>query len=181
MTQPRGYHGRFGPQPLAVRFAQKFVRGGDADCWLWTGAISAHKRKRNHRQGHIIADDGSTLISSRAAWLIFKGEIPAGSHVLHTCDNPICVNPHHLFLGTNTDNIADRMAKGRSTIGEKDGFAKLTTEQVIAISSAVGPVAQIARQYGIGRTQVYRIRRKETWAHLWVRAVDEQEVTDATE
>jgi DNA invertase Pin-like site-specific DNA recombinase len=94
-------------------------------------------------------------------------------HVLHTCDNPSCVCPQHLFLGTNLDNIADKVAKGRQRggggglRGEKHGQAKLTERDVIAIRASVGATLQeIADLYGISNQQVSRIRARKKWAHV---------------
>lgn len=75
-------------------------------CWEWTGT------KDKHGYGRVRVDQRKAR-AHRVAWEAFKGEIPAGLHVLHRCDNPGCVNPEHLFLGTHGDNMRDREAKGR--------------------------------------------------------------------
>jgi len=166
MKQSHGWHGRFQSIPFKERFLEKVQKAGDDECWTWTGA-SYKFTNRNYIQGHIRDDNGKTTTPSRAAWVIFRGEIPTGLHILHKCDNPLCVNPNHLFLGTNSDNIADRVRKGRSTLGEKDGYSKLTRDQVISIQKTTGSAAPIAKEYGISTTHVCLIRRKGTWLHLW--------------
>ena len=88
--------------------------------------------------------------------------------VCHHCDNPGCINPGHFFLGTNADNVADKMAKGRQgrTIGETNGRAKLTEQQVQEIRDMAGTQQSIADRYGIHQTAVGFIKRGEHWKHV---------------
>lgn len=107
----------------------------------------------------------------RAAWRLCFGEIPEGLWVLHHCDNRACVNPEHLFLGTNADNVADMIAKGRiwqgrRAAGELNGHAKLTPEQVIEIRASKESATRVARALGITPESVWNIRRRATWTHL---------------
>src|SRR5574343_697551 len=91
------------PQELKRFFAK--VTKTDA-CWLWTGALS--------EKGYgLCSASGELWRAHRLAWHHFNGPIPTGMHVLHRCDRPPCVNPEHLFLGTDTDNLKDCYAKGR--------------------------------------------------------------------
>ena len=95
--------------PLRI-FIDKHALKASCGCWIWLNALN--------RQGYgalgqkARAKVGNNL-AHRVAYTAYKGEIPDGLHVLHTCDNPCCVNPEHLFLGTNADNIQDSMGKGR--------------------------------------------------------------------
>jgi hypothetical protein len=112
----------------------------------------------------------------RISWEIHFGDIPDGLYVLHTCDNPPCANPVHLFLGTQRDNIDDMLRKGRSAYGhpgrqgEKAWMAKLTDDQVREIRSLyeVGRISQLAlaRRYGITQTTIGSIVRRATWKHI---------------
>ena len=118
-------------------------------------------------------------LAHRVSWEISNGPIPPGQHVLHHCDNRGCVNPTHLFLGTNADNRADCVAKGRQrgAKGERNTKAKLTTEQVAEIRAAYVPapighprrgdpprsITVLAERYGVTRSQIYHIVRGWNW------------------
>ncbi|KKL76482.1 hypothetical protein LCGC14_2044430 [marine sediment metagenome] len=101
----------------------------------------------------------------RVAWEAAFGPIPDGMDVLHSCDNPPCCNPEHLFLGTNDDNVADRSAKGRGGdhTGENNGRSKLTREKVAAIRADTRTLHAIAADYGVGHTTIYKAKSGETW------------------
>lgn len=89
-----------------LRFWAKVLIGKDDDCWIWRGA----RLPRGY--GHITWRM-KTESAHRVAWRIAFGDIPGDLHVLHRCDNPSCVNPNHLWLGTASDNIKDGVRKGR--------------------------------------------------------------------
>lgn len=96
-------------RPMAERFWSKVDRSGD--CWQWT----AHVYGSGY--GHFQVSHRHPSKAHRVAWFLTFGKIPAGMSVLHRCDNRRCVNPAHLFLGTNSDNMADKVAKGRQARG----------------------------------------------------------------
>lgn len=102
----------------------------------------------------------------RKVWILLYGEIPDGLDVLHHCDNPICVRPNHLFLGTNADNMHDKAAKGRV----RHSLAKLTPEQVLEIrakaATATVSHSMLAREYGVEQTAISRIVRRDTWKNI---------------
>lgn len=147
--------------PLAERMQRYTDRSGGPDtCWPWT-------RSRN-ADGYGKAGVGTRaeMRAHRAAWQVAYGAIPDGMCVLHHCDNPACCNPRHLFLGTNVDNIADKVAKGRQRgpqPGERNHSAKLTDQQALEIREryAAGGVRQrqIAAEYGVGQSQISRVVR----------------------
>lgn len=128
-------------------------------CWLWT-ATTNNKGYGNFKFNK------KYVGAHRASWMIHNGPIPKGKFVLHTCDNPPCVNPDHLFIGTNEDNLKDMAKKGRSTRGEKNVNAVLTEERVIAIRADIRTQDAIAAAYNISQRQVSRIKRKLNWAHV---------------
>lgn len=96
--------GKYPRKPVQERLTAHLTR--QCECLVWTGATT----KQGY--GHMKVD-GKTITVHRLTWLLNKGEIPPGMCVLHTCDNPPCCNPDHLFLGTDLDNKRDAMGKGR--------------------------------------------------------------------
>ena len=96
--------------PLAVRFEQKYITEPNTGCWIWIAALS---NKGYGKIGRGMRQDGHEP-AHRISWELNYGPIPEGLHVLHKCDNPPCVNPNHLFLGTHGDNMRDSVTKGRA-------------------------------------------------------------------
>lgn len=133
------------------RFERHFARGSGDACWLWD------KPGTDGYGKFLLYSYGPTIHASKAAWMIYVGPVPVDRHVLHACDNPMCVNPSHLFLGTNADNVADKVAKGRHPRGTAHGSAKLSDEQVAWIRSAGLPKQQMARMLGVSDTLVRRV------------------------
>jgi hypothetical protein len=151
---------------LSVRFWCRVDKRGPDECWPWLGC------KHKSGYGRISAGGygGRMLDTHRVSWELHNGPIPEGEGyhgtcVLHRCDNRPCCNPNHLFLGTNDDNMADMVAKGRahSLRGEANGNSKLTAAQVAEIRSATGAQSRIAARFGISQALVSKIRRGENW------------------
>lgn len=137
------------------RLWDKVDVGGPGECWLWTGA------KNKDGYGSVGMGNGKTELAHRAVWLELVGSIPAGKYVLHTCDNPSCVRPDHLWLGTQADNVADCARKGRRN---QSRIRKLTPNQRLAIAMAYanGNITQdkLASLYGVSQATIsYIVRR----------------------
>lgn len=149
------------------------------ECWIWTGAVT--------KKGYGIIDlkhyevPQSAVLVHRLIYSICVGPLADDRCVCHHCDNPPCVRPDHLFAGTNADNVADKVAKGRQARGqsiltnhahlrgEVIGTARLTAEIVMDIrhSHASGEgQGEIAKRLKISNTQVSSIVRGKSWAHL---------------
>src|SRR5580765_4132099 len=136
--------------PLKERFYSKFIGEPNSGCWLWTAAVL------KDGYGHIAAGGrhGMYLQAHRASWEIHRGPIPPGVCVLHKCDTPSCVNPDHLFLGTQLENIADRHAKGRSRAPRKltAGALKEIRARVVAGETR----RDLAEEFGVDPSTVSR-------------------------
>lgn len=143
-------------------FEKKFVKTDG--CWNWT----ANKYRSGYGQ---FGYGGLTQQAHRVAYQLYIGPIPDGLCVLHRCDNPGCVRPDHLFLGTQADNVHDCIGKGRkvSSFGEKNGNAKLTAEQVAVIREkrANGALlANLAEEFNISESAVSLIANRRNWASI---------------
>jgi len=132
------------------------------DCILWTRATNGRGYGQVRRSGRLIG-------AHRVAYEDAYGPIPAGESVLHRCDQSLCVNPAHLFLGSQDDNMADRNAKRRQAVGERVGTSRLTADQVREIrdraSRGERPV-DLGPLFGIRRQTVSQIVNRTRWRHL---------------
>ena len=147
--------------PIADRFQLYVDKQGADECWPWKASVRGAGYGR-------IKSNGITFLAHRVSYEIHIGPIPDGMLVCHHCDNPRCVNPKHLFIGTQKDNLADRGAKGRfhPVNGESNGMSKLTEHQVLAILKDGRPQKTIAAEHGITRPMVSQIKRGHSWKHL---------------
>ncbi len=104
----------------------------------------------------------------RIAWMLKFGQIPEGKNVCHKCDTPPCIEVEHLFVGTQPENIADMIAKGRDrkAHGEAHYKAKLTDKQIQAIRADTRTISEIAFAYGVSKSLVGMIRQRVIWKHL---------------
>lgn len=149
-------------------------------CWNWTGS------KRNKGYGAFGYTVNGRTIQGRAhrySYELHIGDIPQGLFVLHRCDNPACVNPDHLFLGTNEDNIKDMLSKGRHvsggthcggdggwTRGADHHGAKLTPDQVYELrrlhAEGGWSYSQLGKRFGVNGSAAYKIVKRLLWKHL---------------
>lgn len=149
---------------MTKRFYQKVRIDEKTGCHVWTGAVDEHGYGR-------YLHHGKNRAAHRIAWRLANGPIPYGIWVLHKCDNPPCVNPAHLFLGTVLDNTRDMISKGRNAPrhGEHGGKTILTEEQARDIKRQprrIGVQRQLAERYGVAVVTIKAIQYGHNWRHL---------------
>lgn len=136
------------------RFLSRFDVASSG-CWIW----SAHADKDGYG---ILPASGASIRAHRFSYEHYKGGIPEGMLVCHTCDTPSCVNPDHLFLGTAKDNCHDMISKGRDRmVGERNNKAKLSNEDVIKIKESNLQSTELAEIYGVCKSTINRARRRK--------------------
>lgn len=149
-----------------ARFWKYVERRGPDECWPWIG----YRRAAGY--GWFKIPGGPTGNASRAAYILTHGDIPPGRIlVCHSCDNPPCCNPAHLWLGTDADNSRDRDQKGRTKQGPPrrgpmSNKTKLSASIAIAIIESPEGNKTLARRYGVTASAVYNIRHGKAWAHV---------------
>ena len=172
--------GRFCAVPVERRFWDKVVK--TEHCWVWTGATVKERGQLFHR--------GRLDLAPRVSWELHRGLIPDGLWVLHTCDNPACVNPDHLYLGNRQDNGKDAAERGRTVAilhpellprgkrhgrqtkpertarGSRHGCAKLDENTVETIRKSAAPNKTLAALYYVSRDTIEAIKARRRWKHV---------------
>lgn len=152
------------------RFWSYVTKGNDDSCWIWTGGAS--QRRYGSFYVHLAENNHLLVKPHRFSWELVHGKIPEGMYVCHICDNTKCVNPRHLFLGTQLDNVRDMYAKHRNNNARGIGVntAKLRDEDVVHIrklmSSGTRTQTEIARMYGVHRHTIQLLVGRKTWKHI---------------
>lgn len=148
------------------RFHEKAIPDPNSGCWHWTGAVN-HFGYGIMGLGH--REDGIDR-AHRVAYRLYKGETPKGLSVLHSCDVPCCVNPAHLRLGTDSDNMKDCVKRNRhvrpDNRGEKASWAKLNAIAALDIKKREMTGPAYAAKYGVSRSAIYRIWEGKNWASV---------------
>ena len=140
---------------------------GIDDCWNWL------RGKEGHGYG-MAWYKGKSVKANRVSWIVHNGNLPEwdgygkGICVLHKCDNPACVNPNHLFLGTQKENIKDRQAKGRTArqLGEKHGMVKLKEKDIVLIRESKKSGAEMAKLFMVSQATISLIKTRKRWGHI---------------
>ena len=133
----------------------------NSGCWLWLGSVNAYG------YGRIRRGNGRYTSPHRRLYELLRGEIGEGLYVCHRCDVPLCVNPDHLFLGTQTENMRDCANKRRIRVptlsGEYHPSAKLGAKDVARIRTDDRPSRVVAKDYGVSHGTICYIRKGDTW------------------
>lgn len=147
-------------EPLSSRLRRMSKLDDATGCWMWQGAVV-----RGYGATKIA---GKMIRAHRAAYQEFVGEIPEGIFVCHHCDQPLCINPSHLFLGTPSDNMRDMTNKdrGKFKTGERNINAKCDIDMVLSIRQDMRPLRVIAKELGIHFSTVGYIRRQQIWKEV---------------
>lgn len=141
---------------MTERFWEKVAVVGATECWNWTGT------KNDKSRGRFWAGRDSkgwkACSPSRLSWVLANGPIPDGVFVLHTCDNGLCVNPAHLYLGNRLDNARDAVVRGQHPTGERHGNCKVSDNALAEILAATGSSTAIAARFGISASHVRNLK-----------------------
>lgn len=140
------------------RFFEKIDVKGPDDCWLWKGS--------KDQKGYGIFRDtpAHTIRSHRYMYMLELGEIPEKMLICHKCDNPSCVNPAHLFIGTDADNMIDMVKKNRHSSGKWDN--KLRVDDILDVRASNRSRKELAKFYGVSVSAIEMIKMRKNWKHI---------------
>lgn len=139
--------------PVKERFEAGVLMIPFSDCHYWDANISSAGYGRMYANGKMTS-------AHRLSYMLYKGEIPNGMHVLHSCDEPTCVNPSHLRLGTHADNMRDRSLREKC-LTSLDQVKKIREELNSGIRQCV-----VAKKYGLSLKYIYRIKKNQIRMHV---------------
>lgn len=131
-------------------------------CWIYQGKKEGRK---GARYGCIMVG-GKHVKAHRLSYSIHVGPIPEGKCVCHRCDVPLCVNPDHLFIGTQLENLSDMDSKRRRAVGVRNGVSKLDDETVLTIRNSESSTRTLAHQLGVSQRTINYVRKGFTWQHV---------------
>lgn len=150
-------------ESLAERLWRHSMPVPECGCWIWLSSTNKRYGQLNLRK--------SIVSAHRLSWQVFRGEIPEGMHVLHRCDVRECINPDHLYLGSDLENARDRVAHGTQNVpprmlGSNHPMALIDEVTAIEIKNAVGTHTAISKRFGVSRSTVGHIKTGRQWSHV---------------
>lgn len=150
-------------EKLRARFWGRVQKGDPGECWIWRAAVDSCGYGRIK-----VANRGQK--ANRVAYALTHGDVPGDMNVCHRCDNPACVNPNHLFLGTRAQNMRDMVRKGRSMRGMRNNRAVLSKADVIEIRHKYVPnrygCKRLGKEYGVNPATIHLIVTGKSWSHI---------------
>jgi len=151
-------------ESLLVRFMRRVhITDIEGSCWLWSGKPESNGYGRFH------AGQGEQWRAHKLSYMLFKGEVPRGNVIRHSCSTPMCVNPDHLSIGTQAQNVQDMVLHGTIARGERCGGSKLTKQLVREIRErhAAGESGNsIAKTVPVSASAVMRVVKRKSWQHI---------------
>ena len=147
---------------IAERMDAKVMPVTECGCHIWLGATGGHMG-----YGHIKVN-GRVENTHRVSWELYRGKVPDGMNVLHTCDIPTCVNPDHLFIGDHRANMDDKKSKRRAPHGSKHHKRVVSEKEVIEIRSSAASVSELAARFSLGYGTVWQIKNQKRWKYVGV-------------
>lgn len=150
---------------LEERLLKNSIPEPNSGCWLWMAGLQHYDVPVSYGSTSI---NGKKISAHRASFLCYKGKIPNKMLVCHTCDNPACINPDHLFLGTALENMRDRDTKGRRTPlrGIQRKTAKLNDDAVREIRLAKESQNKLAKKFGVDQALISGVQLRKVWTHV---------------
>jgi len=145
-------------RPIGLRLLDRTIIDPETGCWNWQGT----KDKDGYGKMCVDAKEQRT---HRLSYLYHVGPIPENHGVLHTCDNPSCTNPQHLYTGTVVENMRDKQVR-RRVAGERHPYGKLKDDDVLAIRASTESQSKLAEKYGVIQAHISRIKRRVNWTHI---------------
>ena len=146
--------------PLSDKIERNIIRIPESGCWIWMSSLN------KGGYGKTGLGKGSCLSAHRVSYENKYGEIPKDKFALHTCDIKCCVNPDHIFIGTQKENMQDKVRKNRQAKGESHGRHKLTELQAIEIKSSAKRPMDLAKKFNCSITTIRQIKSGLYWKHL---------------
>lgn len=146
--------------PIAQKIDQYSIKIPESGCWIWDGAVT------NHGYGTLTYGANTNISAHRASYELKHGPIPLGMLALHRCDIKCCVNPDHIFLGSQQDNMTDMVCKNRQAKGGRHGQTKLTEPQALEAKFGKEKPIKLAKKFNCTAANIRQIRNGLSWKHL---------------